>query len=132
METPEQRTRTMRAVKSKDTAPEIAVRRIAHAMGFRFRLHGVDLPGTPDLVFPKRQTVIFVHGCFWHGHHCARGARVPARNREYWTTKIARNVTRDQKDQRALRKLGWKSLIIWECELKTPERLRKKLARYLA
>jgi DNA mismatch endonuclease (patch repair protein) len=93
--TPDDRSRVMRAVKGKDTKPEMIVRRMAHALGYRYRLHRTDLPGSPDLVFAGRQKVIFVHGCFWHGHDCARGSRQPKTNAEYWRAKIARNVTRD-------------------------------------
>src|SRR5512135_3152476 len=89
MESAALRRRTMQAVKSKDTRPELVVRRLAHRMGYRFRLHRKDLPGTPDLVFPRLHKVVFVHGCFWHGHECARGSRVPVHNRDYWTKKIA-------------------------------------------
>lgn len=131
-ETPEQRSRIMRAVKSRDTAPELLVRRLAHAMGFRFRLNRGDLPGKPDLVFPRLRKVIFVHGCFWHGHDCARGARVPQHNREYWTRKIERNRSRDEGTPAALRALGWKSLAIWECETKDPARLKTRLKRFLS
>src|SRR5205814_5907334 len=94
-ETPEQRSRIMRAVKGRDTAPEMTVRRIVHGMGYRYRLHRKDLPGKPDLVFPRDHKVIFVHGCFWHGHDCQRGARAPKMNADYWSTKIARNRNRD-------------------------------------
>jgi len=108
----------MQAVKSKDTAPELAVRRLAHGMGYRFRLHHKDLPGTPDLVFPRLHKALFVHGCFWHGHDCARGARVPVQNRAYWTQKIARNRDRDQVAVSALAALGWKVVVLWECEVR--------------
>src|ERR1017187_4128178 len=106
-DSPEVRRRTMRAVKSKDTAPELTVRRLAHGMGYRFRLHRKDLPGKPDLVFPRLHRALFVHGCFWHGHDCARGARVPVQNRAYWTQKIERNHERDKTAQASLRTLGW-------------------------
>src|SRR6185437_3811014 len=92
----ELRSRTMRAVKSRNTSPELAVRRVVHRMGYRFRLHRENLPGKPDLVFPKFQKVIFVHGCFWHGHSCTRGARVPKENHEYWQKKISGNRIRDK------------------------------------
>ena len=102
METPEVRRRTMQAVKSENTGPELAVRCLAHRMGYRFRLHRKDLPGKPDLVFPRLHKAVFVHGCFWHGHDCARGARVPVQNRAYWTKKIAGNKGRDKDVQAAL------------------------------
>ncbi len=131
MESPELRRRTMQAVKSENTAPEMAVRRLVFAQGFRYRLHAKDLPGKPDLVFPRLSKVIFVHGCFWHGHSCARGARIPVHNREYWTGKIARNASRDRKSRASLRSLGWESLVVWECELKKPEGLGRKLLAFL-
>ncbi len=131
MESKELRRRTMQAVKSQDTAPEMAVRRLVFAQGFRYRLHAKDLPGKPDLVFPRLNKVVFVHGCFWHGHGCARGARVPVHNREYWVNKIARNASRDKSARIALQTLGWTCLVIWECELKKPERLKRKLLAFL-
>lgn len=130
-ETREHRSRVMRAVKSRDTGPEMLTRRIIHAMGYRYRLHRKDLPGKPDLVFPSRRKTIFVHGCFWHGHTCARGARMPKSNRSYWKSKIGRNVERDRESSRALRKEGWGVLIIWECEMNNREVLRARLRRFL-
>jgi DNA mismatch endonuclease (patch repair protein) len=130
-ETAEQRSRIMRAVKGADTTPELAVRRMAHGMGFRFRLHRKDLPGKPDLTFPRLRKVIFVHGCFWHGHDCARGARVPVQNRDYWTRKVARNAERDRIAQSELERLGWKSLVVWECEIRDQDGLRCALRRFL-
>lgn len=130
-ETAQQRSRIMRAVKGADTTPELAVRRLAHSMGYRFRLHRKDLPGKPDLTFPRLRKVIFVNGCFWHGHDCARGARVPVQNREYWTRKVARNLERDTSAQSALQCLGWKSLVVWECEINDRDRLRRALRRFL-
>lgn len=121
----------MRAVKSRDTKPEMLVRRAAHALGYRFRLHRKDLPGSPDLVFPARRKVIFVHGCFWHGHECARGARMPKTNADYWRAKIARNVARDARARSALDSLGWETLTIWECELKKDTRLAERLKSFL-
>jgi len=117
--TPQKRSEVMRAVKSSDTKPELALRKALHALGYRYRLHVKNLPGKPDLVFPKYRAVIFVHGCFWHGHSCKRGARVPKSNVDYWVEKIARNKTRDRKNAAALRKLGWRVITLWECKLKT-------------
>ncbi len=130
-ETPEERSRIMRAVKGADTTPELTVRRLAHSMGYRFRLHRKDLPGKPDLTFPRLRKVIFVHGCFWHGHDCARGARIPVQNRDYWMRKVTRNVERDRRTQAALKALGWESLVLWECELRDQNRLRRALRRFL-
>ncbi|MEM9751562.1 MAG: very short patch repair endonuclease [Pseudomonadota bacterium] len=118
---PAKRSAIMRAVKSKDTGPERALRRALHKAGRRYRLHDKRLPGAPDLVFPSKRKVIFVHGCFWHGHDCRRGARVPKTNRDYWLAKIDRNRTRDARRLFELEALGWDALIIWECELKDLE-----------
>lgn len=109
----------MRAVKSKNTKPEMIVRKALHALGYRYRLNVKTLPGSPDLVFPKYRAVIFVHGCFWHGHACKRGARLPKTNQDYWRKKIARNMARDAKNSEALRALGWRVITLWECELKS-------------
>jgi DNA mismatch endonuclease (patch repair protein) len=125
---PAKRSAVMRAVKSRDTAPELKVRRAAHALGLRFRLGRTDLPGKPDLVFPSRRVALFVHGCFWHGHDCPRGARVPQANRAYWIAKINRNVLRDEASVQALRRLGWRPAIIWECEAKDSEKLSRLIA----
>jgi DNA mismatch endonuclease (patch repair protein) len=130
-ETPEQRSRIMRAVKGADTAPEMAVRRMAHRMGYRFRLHRKDLPGKPDLVFPRLRKVVFVHGCFWHGHGCARGARAPKANAAYWRAKIGRNRVRDARNLLALKAEGWRAAVVWECELKDAARVKKRLAAFL-
>lgn len=129
--TSELRSRTMRAVKSRNTAPELAVRSLAHRMGYRFRLHRDNLPGKPDLVFPKLNKVIFVHGCFWHGHGCSRGARVPKGNREYWLKKISGNRARDQKSLERLAAMGWRSLVIWECDLRNEQRTKVEVRRFL-
>lgn len=114
---PKKRSEVMRAVKGKDTKPELALRKALHRLGYRYRLNVRELPGKPDLVFPGRRTVIFVHGCFWHGHGCKRGRRVPKTNRAYWEDKIARNRARDRKNVAALKALGWRVITIWECEL---------------
>jgi DNA mismatch endonuclease (patch repair protein) len=130
-ETPELRSRTMRAVKGFDTAPEMMVRRLVHRMGYRFRLHRKDLPGKPDLVFPRLQKVIFVNGCFWHGHDCPRGARAPKANAEYWRTKIGGNIVRDRANIAALRKQGWLAAVIWECELSKLAVVEIKISAFL-
>lgn len=126
------RSAVMRAVKSKNTAPEMKVRRLTHAMGYRYRLHRKDLPGAPDLVFPSRRKTIFVHGCFWHGHDCARGARMPKANNDYWRAKIIRNQTRDAETEKRLKTLGWSVLTLWECELKKEGELKARVAAFLA
>ncbi|SHK14991.1 T/G mismatch-specific endonuclease [Ruegeria lacuscaerulensis ITI-1157] len=120
----------MRAVKAKDTKPEMVVRRLVHSLGYRYRLHRRDLPGCPDLVFSPRRKVIFVHGCFWHGHDCRRGARQPKTNPDYWRQKIERNRTRDNTAQEALKAAGWDVLTIWECEVRDPI-LANRIRRFL-
>ena len=114
----EERSRVMRRVKSADTKPEMRVRRWLHAQGFRFRLHRKDLPGKPDIVLRKYKTVVFVHGCFWHGHPGCKASALPASNREYWERKIGRNVERDGRNQRLLEELGWRVIVVWECKLR--------------
>lgn len=131
-EVDEVRSRTMRAVRSKNTKPELVVRRLAHSLGFRFRLHRKDLPGSPDLVFPGRRRVVFVHGCFWHGHDCKRGSRQPKENAEYWRAKISRNVARDERVLGELSALGWESLTVWECELRDHPALAIRLRAFLS
>lgn len=131
MQPPETRRRTMQAIKSKDTGPEMLVRRLVYAQGYRYRLHRRDLPGCPDLIFGRLKKVIFVNGCFWHGHDCQRGARVPVQNRPYWTQKVARNRERDQTAQLALKSLGWEVLVLWECELKDKERIVMQIETFL-
>ena len=130
-EVSEQRSRVMRAVKSRDTKPEKLVRRIVHAMGYRYRLYRSDLPGKPDLVFPSRRKVIFVNGCFWHGHNCKRGARAPKTNTVYWNSKIARNMARDSRNEIQLKKLGWDTLIVWECTLSDHDKLEAHIKGFL-
>ena len=122
----ELRSRIMRAVKSRNTQPEMTVRRLVHSMGYRYRLHRKDLPGKPDLAFISRRKAIFVHGCFWHGHDCPRGAREPKTNRDYWIPKIARTRERDAATIERLLKMDWEALVIWECEINPslPGRLR--------
>ena len=116
--TPEKRSAVMRRVKGRDTSPEMKVRRLLTRLGARYRLHRKDLPGKPDIVMPGRRLALFVHGCFWHGHDCARGARVPKANRDYWTAKVARNRARDEAAREALTGSGWRVETLWECELK--------------
>ena len=115
---PEKRSAVMRRVKGRDTTPEKTVRRLLTRLGARYRLHRKDLPGKPDIVMPGRRLALFVHGCFWHGHDCARGARVPKANRDYWTAKVARNRARDEAAREALTGSGWRVETLWECELK--------------
>ena len=128
---PEKRSSVMRRVKGKDTSPELKVRRVLTRMGLRYRLHRKDLPGKPDIVMPGRKLAIFVHGCFWHGHDCARGARVPQANRPYWEAKIGRNRERDIEHRAALAAAGWRVLTLWECELKDDAALTEALGRQI-
>lgn len=128
---PAARSRLMAKIGPKNTAPELAVRRAAHAAGFRFRLHRRDLPGTPDLVFPRFRAAIFVHGCFWHGHGCAKG-RLPKSREDYWVPKIEANRTRDAAKAAALEAAGWRVLTIWQCEIGDPSSLAGRIAAFLA
>ncbi len=127
----EQRAAVMRAVKGADTKPELKVRRIVRGLGLGYRLGGWGLAGKPDLVFPGRRACIFVHGCFWHGHECKRGARVPKDNNAYWVGKIARNRARDAAALKSLAEQGWHVLVIWECDMKDEAALTATLARFL-
>jgi DNA mismatch endonuclease (patch repair protein) len=122
----------MRAVKSRDTGPERAVRKMLREIAPGYRLHRADLPGKPDIVYGPRKLAIFVHGCFWHGHPCARGNRPPRENAEYWRAKIARNRARDRGALDALAALGWRTLVVYECALKDPAALRRRLVAELA
>ena len=127
------RSAVMRAVKSRDTAPERAVRAAVRELGYarRYRLNGAKLPGKPDLVFGAMRKAIFVHGCFWHGHDCKRGARQPKDNAAYWRAKIGRNVARDQASLEALKDYRWSALVIWECETRDDAALARKLTNFL-
>lgn len=121
----------MAAVKSRDTAPELIVRRLVHRLGYRFRLHRRDLPGTPDIVLPKLRKVINVHGCFWHFHSCAHARRAPVNNAAYWKRKRMRNAARDRRALHDLRALGWKVLIVWECELRDASGIESRVGAFL-
>jgi len=121
----------MGRVSSKDTKPEMTVRRAVHSMGYRYRLHRSGLPGRPDLVFGSRKVVIFVHGCFWHRHAGCRKATTPASNRDYWLQKFRDNESRDRRKTRELNKLGWRVVVVWECETSDIEKLKKRLCREL-
>jgi DNA mismatch endonuclease, patch repair protein len=127
---PEERSALMRRILGRDTTPELAVRSLAHRLGYRYRLHRSDLAGSPDLVFPSRKKVIFVHGCFWHAHEC-RKQRHPKSRAEYWAMRFKKNQERDSRNQRDLKSAGWHVLVIWECETKNQSQLRLKLKRFL-
>ncbi|MCI3134763.1 very short patch repair endonuclease [Phenylobacterium aquaticum] len=128
---PQKRSAVMARVKGKNTTPELAVRKALTGLGARYRLHRKDLPGKPDIVLAGRRLAIFVHGCFWHGHDCARGARVPQANRDYWVAKVARNQARDQRNRADLDAAGWRVETVWECELRDPAALRARLEAML-
>jgi DNA mismatch endonuclease, patch repair protein len=130
-ESPLQRSAIMRAVKSRNTTPELAVRALLRSFAPGYRLHRKDVPGHPDIAYVGRKQAIFVHGCFWHGHDCARGARMPKANADYWRAKIARNRARDEANLARLSELGWRALVIWECELKDGDALEKTLRGFL-
>jgi DNA mismatch endonuclease (patch repair protein) len=123
------RSQMMSRVRGKDTRPEILVRSLVHKLGRRFRLHDPRLPGKPDLVLARSREVIFVHGCFWHQHNCSRGAR-PSSNRRFWNKKLDGNVRRDREVRRELKLLGWRNLIVWECETRNIRKIEQKLLRF--
>lgn len=125
------RSAVMARVKSRDTKPELLLRKTLTSLGARYRLQRKDLPGRPDLVMPGRKLAFFVHGCFWHGHDCARGARVPKANRDYWLAKVARNEARDAASALALEAAGWRVETIWECQMKDAPALKARLAAIL-
>lgn len=127
----EERSQRMALIRSKDTQPELFVRKLIHSMGYRFRLHGVDLPGKPDIVFKGRRKVIFVHGCFWHRHTCKKGQRQPKSGNGYWLPKFEANKLRDQRHRWQLSQLGWSCLIVWECQVKSGRSLERRLKRFL-
>lgn len=121
----------MARIRGKNSAPELALRRLVHGMGFRYRLHCKDLPGNPDMVFPARDAVIFMHGCFWHRHtNCGR-ARTPKSRVAFWTEKLEGNRLRDQRNRRKLRAMGWRVLVVWECQLSNPEKVSALVCRFL-
>jgi DNA mismatch endonuclease (patch repair protein) len=126
-----QRSAAMARVRSRDTKPELAVRRLVHGMGYRYRLYLSNLPGKPDLTFPMKRKAIFVHGCFWHGHECTAGTNRPRSRLVYWRPKLSRNRQRDRANLAALRRLGWKVFVIWECQLGNLERVRSRIERFL-
>lgn len=121
----------MARVGGKDTKPELVVRSLLHRMGFRFRLHRRDLPGKPDITLPKYKKVVFVHGCFWHGHKGCSRAKRPTTNTGFWEKKLNKNLERDKKNLAALKSLGWEVLIVWTCEVKDTEALKQTLSKFL-
>ncbi len=129
---PEERSRIMARVRSRDTRPEMMVRRLAHKMGFRFRLHAADLPGKPDLVFRSRRKVIFVHGCYWHRHRNCALARLPKSRLDFWIPKLEANARRDAENRSRLKKMGWSVLVVWECQLSDEKRLQRRVLEFLS
>ncbi|MGH6853964.1 MAG: very short patch repair endonuclease [Aestuariivirga sp.] len=127
---PNKRSQIMAAVKSRDTGPEVAIRRALHRRGYRYALHSVDLPGKPDLVFRSRRKVVFVHGCFWHGHRCKKG-HLPKSKVTFWATKVAANKARDRKVAVSLRRQGWSVLTVWQCKITEMDKLVDIIARFL-
>lgn len=128
---PGTRRKNMQAVKSKNTKPELTVRKALFALGYRFRLHRRDLPGSPDIVFPSRKKVVFVHGCFWHGHDCKRGG-TPKSRENFWNDKLEKNRLRDKRNSEELALLGWGACTVWECEIKDIEGLQRRLQAFLS
>jgi DNA mismatch endonuclease (patch repair protein) len=130
--TPQQRSAVMAKVKNRDTSPELTVRKLLHRLGYRFRVQRRDLPGTPDIVLPKYRTAIFAHGCFWHGHpDCKRAAR-PTSNTDFWNEKIDKNIARDAEAQRQLEALGWRVLVVWQCQVRDLKLLEERLRLFLS
>jgi DNA mismatch endonuclease, patch repair protein len=125
------RSKNMRRIRSKDTKPEMVVRSLAHRLGYRFRLHRKDLPGHPDIVFPKLRRVIFVHGCFWHQHRYCIDGRLPSSRQGYWVPKLRANTERDKKHLAKLRRVGWRVLVIWDCETTDVQALASRLQQFL-
>jgi DNA mismatch endonuclease, patch repair protein len=125
-------TERMRRIRKTDTKPEMIVRRMVHSMGYRYRLHGAKLLGSPDIVLPRHSKLIFVHGCFWHRHDCRDGRKLPRSKPEYWGPKLERNRRRDEANTAGLEGQGWRVLIVWECETKDPPKVSRKLSHFLA
>ena len=125
------RSRIMSRVKGRDTKPEILIRSFVHRMGFRFRVHRRDLPGNPDIVLPRYKKAIFVHGCFWHGHKRCRRSKRPTTNEQFWNKKLDGNIERDKRFRRRLHQMNWEVLVVWQCEIRNPEKLLRKLEGFL-
>jgi len=129
--TPQKRSSIMSRVRGKNTQPEKMVRSLLHRMGYRFRLHGRDLPGSPDIVLPRHGKVVFIHGCFWHGHRGCKRSKRPTTNVDFWNEKIDKNIKRDRAARRKLKARGWEVLVLWTCQLKDEERIKKKLMKFM-
>ena len=129
--TARKRSAIMRAIRGKGTKPEVFVRRLAHSLGYRFRLYAAKLPGKPDIVFPSRRKIILVHGCFWHRHMCRKGRSSPTTRARFWRDKLNKNRVRDAANRRRLRRLGWRVLVVWECQLANVDVLKSRIERFL-
>ncbi|MGO8669990.1 MAG: very short patch repair endonuclease [Capsulimonadaceae bacterium] len=129
--TPSKRSAIMSRVRAKDTKPELAVRRLLHNLGYRFRLHRTDLPGTPDIVLPRFRAVILVHGCFWHGHEGCKKSALPTSNEAFWSGKIGQNIARDRDQMSSLTAAGWRVISVWQCEIRDLDRLSLRLRSFL-
>lgn len=127
----EKRSQNMAAIHSENTSPEIAVRRIVHSLGYRYRLHVPNLPGKPDLVFPSRKKILFVHGCFWHCHNRCKRAAIPKTRTAFWREKLTANADRDRRKRHELRAMGWKVLTVWQCQLRSPKQLTEQIDAFL-
>lgn len=127
----EKRSRIMATIQAANTKPELAVRRLVHGMGYRYRLHAKELPGKPDIVFPGRKKIVFVHGCFWHRHRGCRYATSPKTRTDFWNEKFVKNVARDRRNRLALKKMGWAVMVVWQCELKNSEKLARRIDGFL-
>jgi len=118
--------------KGKDTSPELSVRRLVYSLGLRYRLHRRDLPGCPDMVFQGKKKAIFINGCYWHLHNCNKGRSIPATRKKFWQQKFERTIERDKSNYRALKKLGWQILVVWECQTKRPEKIVHKITKFIS
>jgi len=130
-QTPSIRSENMRAIRGKDTTPEVLTRKALYAMGYRYRLHKRGLPGRPDIVLSRFRSVIFVHGCFWHRHSCRNGRATPTTNADFWRNKFEQNMNRDRRQKQLLRRLGWNVMVVWECQTRDHRRLQERLRAFL-
>ena len=130
--TAEKRSEVMSRIRGKDTGPERMVRSMLHRAGYRFRLNVAELPGKPDIVLPKYGAIVMVHGCFWHQHKGCRDGRIPKNQRKFWKKKFERNIANDQRNIRKLRRLGWRVIVVWECQLKNPEKVLARLEKFIS
>lgn len=127
----EKRSKIMSSIRSYDTQPELIIRSLVHRMGYRFRLRSASLPGSPDIVLPRHKKVIFIHGCFWHGHQKCKRSKRPNGNKDFWKRKLDHNINRDKRQQKELNKLGWHYLVVWQCQINRPEMVRRRIRRFL-